>query len=128
MAARPDALYLPNGVEYERFAAPAAPPSADRDLVPLLSAGRPIAGYYGALAEWFDYELVDAAARLRTDWSFLLIGPMYDRSLQGKPMLRRENVRWIGPRDYHLLPGYLSHFSRSRRSRFRSTPSRRQPT
>ena len=110
LAARPDALYLPNGVEYERFAAPAAPPSADRDLAPLLSAGRPIAGYYGALAEWFDYELVDAAARLRTDWSFLLIGPMYDRSLQGKPMLRRENVRWIGPRDYHLLPGYLSLF------------------
>ncbi len=110
VATRPDALYLPNGVEYERFAAAAAPPSADRDLEPLVSAGRPIAGYYGALAEWFDYDLLDAAARLRTDWSFLLIGPMYDQSLQGKPMLKRENVRWIGPRDYHLLPGYLSLF------------------
>ena len=110
LAKRPDALYLPNGVEYERFAAPASPPTADRDLAPLLSAGRPIAGYYGALAEWFDYELLDEAARHRPDWSFLLIGPMYDQSLQGKPMLKRENVRWIGPRDYHLLPGYLSVF------------------
>ncbi len=107
---RSDALYLPNGVEYERFAAAAAPPRFDRDLEPFLSAGRPIAGYYGALAEWFDYDLLDAAARLRPDWSFLLIGPMYDQSLQGKAMLKRENVRWIGPRDYHLLPGYLALF------------------
>jgi polysaccharide pyruvyl transferase CsaB len=110
LARRPDALYLPNGVEYERFSAPAAPASTDRDVAPLLSAGRPIAGYYGALAEWFDYELVDETARLRPDWSFLLIGPMYDQSLQGRPMLKRENVRWIGPRDYHLLPGYLALF------------------
>ena len=107
---RPDAIYLPNGVEYERFASPAAPASTDRDVVPLVSSGRPIAGYYGALAEWFDYELLDEAARLRKDWSFLLIGPMYDQSLQGRPMLKRENVRWIGPRDYHLLPGYLALF------------------
>ncbi len=112
---RPDALYLPNGVEYDRFAAEPSPSIAasaagDRDLAPILAAGRPIAGYYGALAEWFDYELVDEAARLRPDWSFLLIGPMYDQSLQGRPMLKRENVRWIGPRDYALLPGYLALF------------------
>ncbi len=106
---RSDALYLPNGVEFERFAG-TPPPVSDRDVEPLLAAGRPIAGYYGALAEWFDYELLDAAARLRPDWSFLLIGPMYDQSLQGRPMLKRENVRWIGPRDYHLLPGYLALF------------------
>ena len=113
LARRPDALYLPNGVEYERFAAPPSNPAAaasDRDVAPLLASGRPVAGYYGALAEWFDYELVDEAARLRPDWSFLLIGPMYDQSLQGRPMLKRENVRWIGPRDYHLLPGYLALF------------------
>ncbi len=107
---RPDAIYLPNGVEYERFAGQAAPPSDDRDVEAFRAAGRPIAGYYGALAEWFDYELLDEAARLRPDWSFLLIGPMYDQSLQGRPMLKRGNVRWIGPRDYHLLPGYLSLF------------------
>ena len=112
---RPDAVYLPNGVEYERFAADPSPSVAtsaagDRDLAPILDAGRPIAGYYGALAEWFDYELVDETARLRPDWSFLLIGPMLDQSLKGRPMLKRENVRWIGPRDYALLPGYLALF------------------
>ncbi|HEY3204021.1 MAG TPA: polysaccharide pyruvyl transferase family protein [Thermoanaerobaculia bacterium] len=110
LARRSDALYLPNGVEYERFAAEAPLPSGDRDLDAFRAAGRPIAGYYGALAEWFDYELLDEAARLKPDWSFLLIGPMYDQSLLGRPMLNRPNVRWTGPRDYHLLPGYLRLF------------------
>jgi polysaccharide pyruvyl transferase CsaB len=110
LARRSDAILLQNGVEYERFASETAPASGDKDLQAFVAAGRPIAGYYGALAEWFDYELLDEAARLAPGWSFLLIGPMYDRSLQGRPMLRRENVRWIGPRDYHLLPSYLAHF------------------
>jgi polysaccharide pyruvyl transferase CsaB len=110
LALRPDALLLPNGVEYERFAVESPPEISDPNVAPLRATGRPIAGYYGALAEWFDYELLDAAAARRPDWSFLLIGPMYDKSLQGRPLLKRENVRWIGPRDYHLLPGYLALF------------------
>ena len=106
---RPDALYLPNGVEYERFAAADVQPVDDPDLA-FLRAERPVLGYYGALAGWFDYDLVDAVAARRPDWDIVLIGPMYDQSLLGQPMLRRPNVRWIGPRDYHTLPGYLRRF------------------
>ena len=108
-AVRPDAVYLPNGVEYERFAAPAGPPR-DADLLSFLAPGAPVAGYYGALAEWFDYRLVNELAARKTDWRFVLIGPQYDESLPGQPMLERPNVRWIGPRDYVTLPGYLSLF------------------
>ncbi len=109
LATRPDAIYLPNGVEYERFAAPAAPPR-DPDLLSFLSPGAPVAGYYGALAEWFDYPLLEEVAASRPDWRFVLIGPQYDKSLPGQPLLERKNVRWIGPRDYVRLPGYLSLF------------------
>jgi polysaccharide pyruvyl transferase CsaB len=108
-AARKDALYLPNGVEYERFAAPAAPPRDD-ELLAFLTPGAPVAGYYGALAEWFDYALLEAVAASKSDWRFVLIGPQYDKSLPGQPLLERGNVRWIGPRDYVTLPGYLSLF------------------
>jgi GT2 family glycosyltransferase/glycosyltransferase involved in cell wall biosynthesis len=111
LARRPDAILLPNGVEYERFASDAAPPPAE--IATSKRCARADArsqATTGALAEWFDYDLLDAVARRRPDWSFLLIGPMYDKSLQGRPMLKRENVRWIGPRDYHLLPGYLALF------------------
>ena len=112
VAARPDALYLPNGVDYEHFAAESNEPLVDADLDPSWTGGRPLAGYYGAMAEWFDYELLDAIAGLRPDWNFLLIGPMYDNSLRerGRSMLKRSNVRWIGARDYKELPRYLQVF------------------
>jgi polysaccharide pyruvyl transferase CsaB len=108
-AVRKDALSLPNGVEYERFAAPAAPPR-DAELLAFLAPGAPVAGYYGALAEWFDYPLLERVAASKPDWRFVLIGPQYDKSLPGQPLLVRPNVRWIGPRDYVTLPGYLSLF------------------
>jgi glycosyltransferase involved in cell wall biosynthesis len=110
--ARPDALYLPNGVEYDHFAGQSAKPPDDPDIDPSWTNGKPLAGYFGALAEWFDYDLVDEVAALRPDWNFLLIGPMHDNSLRdrGRSMLKRSNVRWIGPRDYRSLPGYLQLF------------------
>ncbi|HET8646479.1 MAG TPA: glycosyltransferase, partial [Vicinamibacteria bacterium] len=106
---RPDAVYLPNGVEFERFAAE-APPAADEGLQRVLGAGLPVAGYYGALAAWFDYELLDEVSRLRPDWSFVLIGPDYDGSLPGHPLLQRPHVTWLGPRPYESLPGTLHAF------------------
>ncbi|HVF90256.1 MAG TPA: glycosyltransferase [Blastocatellia bacterium] len=109
---RPDALYLPNAVEYQRFADDLAAPPADPDIEALRREGKPVAGYYGALAEWFDYGLLDEVAGMRPDWNFLLIGPVYDLGLRtrGQGMLKRHNIRWIGQRDYDTLPGYLSLF------------------
>ena len=110
LAVRPDAVYLPNGVEFERFADGEAPLPEDKELRAFRESGKPIAGYYGALAEWFDYELLEKVARARPDWNFLLVGPMYDQSLRGQPVLKCDNVLWLGPRDYHSLPGYLRLF------------------
>jgi polysaccharide pyruvyl transferase CsaB len=110
LAVRPDAVSVPNGVEFERFADDEAPLPEDKELRSFRDSGKPIAGYYGALAEWFDYELLDKVARARPDWNFLLIGPMYDQSLRGQPVLKCPNVLWLGPRDYHSLPGYLRLF------------------
>jgi hypothetical protein len=108
---RPDALYLPNGVEYEHFAADAVAPPDDPRLSRFAVEGKPIAGYYGALAKWLDYELLDAASRLRPDWNWLLVGPQYDGSLAGQPLLTRANVMWTGPRPYSALPAYLRLFT-----------------
>jgi len=109
---RPDALYLPNAVEYDHFARACDLPSNDPDLDSKWLGDKPLAGYFGAMAEWFDYDLLEEAARLRDDWNFLLIGPMYDNSLRerGRALLKRPNVRWIGSRDYQQLPAYLRLF------------------
>jgi glycosyltransferase involved in cell wall biosynthesis len=112
VAARPDALYVPNGVEYDHFAGQSTDVADSIDLDATLQSGKQIAGYYGAMAEWFDYELLDTVAGLRSDWNFLLIGPMYDDSLRerGRSMMRRPNIHWIGHREYKNLPAYLQLF------------------
>lgn len=110
MSERDDALYLPNGVEFERFADDSVAIPDDPDLRRALDRGRPIAGYYGALAEWFDYPLLERLARRRDDWTFVLIGPDYDGSVKGRPALKLPNVFWLGPRRYGTLPGYLRAF------------------
>ena len=107
---RSDALYLPNGVEYDHFADRHLPKPEDPDLGSISRDGKPVAGYYGALAKWFDYGLLAELARQRPDWNFLLIGPMYDDSLSGSDVLKRDNVVWLGPRPYESLPAYLQLF------------------
>lgn len=110
LRARPDALYVPNGVEYRRFLEPAPRPQ-DEVLTRFLAGGEgPVAGYYGALARWFDYALMEETSRLRPDWRFVLIGQELDSSLAGSRLLQRPNVIWLGPRDYETLPGYLGTF------------------
>lgn len=109
---RPDAIYLPNGVEFEAFAKEQENTSfpSDPEFEELLRAGKPIAGYYGALASWFDYDLLDAVAERRPDWNFVLIGQALDNSLGEHSLLNRANITWLGPREYTSLPGYLQHF------------------
>ncbi len=109
---RRDALYLPNGVEDAHFSRDSIPMPDDPEVAELRRARKPVAGYYGAMAEWFDYELLDEVARLSPDWNFLLIGPMYDLSLRkrGQALLKHPNVFWIGSRPYQSLPAYLSLF------------------
>lgn len=109
---RPDALYLPNAVEYTHFASHTDDVLDDPDIAALLAEKKPIAGYYGALAEWFDYELLSAVAESRPDWNFLIIGPVYDDSFHERAdhLLAHKNVHWIGSRPYEALPGYLQLF------------------
>ncbi|MFH0994524.1 MAG: methyltransferase domain-containing protein [Pseudomonadota bacterium] len=112
MHERPDAVYLPNAVEEGRFDHPKTPNSAleDRDFSRLVSSGKPIAGYYGALADWFDYDLLTTVAELRPDWLFVLIGPDHDGSIARSSIQKQRNIEWLGPRDYEDLPGYLRMF------------------
>jgi 2-polyprenyl-3-methyl-5-hydroxy-6-metoxy-1,4-benzoquinol methylase len=111
-AQRPDAVYLPNAVDAAHFRTPPEPNPArlDADLADFVGSGAPVAGYYGALAEWFDYHLLAEVARLKPEWRFILVGPDYDQSLGRSRVTALENVRWIGPRDYAHLPGYLHLF------------------
>jgi glycosyltransferase involved in cell wall biosynthesis len=107
---RPDALFCPNGADYEHFHLTSAPPMP-LDIADAVAAGRPIIGYYGALAHWFDYDLVARAATAHRDFEFVLIGPNLDGSLARQPLVRLPNVRWLGQKRYEELPAYLHYFT-----------------
>jgi 2-polyprenyl-3-methyl-5-hydroxy-6-metoxy-1,4-benzoquinol methylase/glycosyltransferase involved in cell wall biosynthesis len=107
---RPDALYCPNGVTYEDFHL-TSPPPVPADIADVVQSGRPIVGYYGALARWFDYELLAEAARKHPSFEFVLVGPNFDRSLLPQPLIRLPNVRWLGQKQYEDLPAYLYYFT-----------------
>ncbi|MER9623306.1 glycosyltransferase [Mesorhizobium sp. M0222] len=91
-----------NGVDYTFFQERCVP----NDLLASMKA--PIIGYYGALAEWLDFELIAAVARQRPDWSFVLIGDDFSTDLAGLDSL--PNVHLLGLRPYSEMPQYLYWF------------------
>lgn len=105
---RSDVVLSPNGVDYLHFHN--ASLSSSPALEPLIASGKPIIGYYGALAAWIDYPLLSRLARMRSDLQFLFIGPSHDHSLEASGLLQMSNVCWVGPVAYADLPGYLRAF------------------
>lgn len=94
-----------NGVVYEDFHVTKRPnvPEKIKDIV---LQKKPIIGYYGALASWFDYDLIKTLAASRKDLNILLIGIDYDGTLQKSDLLSLENVYYIGIVEYKDLINY----------------------
>ena len=74
---------------------------ADQEDLPL-----PRLGFYGVIDERFDIELLDAVAKMRPDWSFVMVGPVVKISEDELP--RRPNIHYLGSKTYDQLPAYLS--------------------
>src|SRR5262249_13099519 len=100
---RGDAMRLPNAGDAERFAA--LPPRASS---PLAALPRPVIGYYGAIAAWFDVEAVAIAAARHTSWTFALVGDTRGSNLAS--LESRTNVRLHGEVPYDELPRWAAGF------------------
>lgn len=90
-----------NACDYEHFCM--APSGRFED--PL---GRQIIGYYGAIAEWFDVDLVEKVAEHFPDCLILLVGA--DTAGAAKRLRGCSNVQFIGEVKYTHLPHYLYAF------------------
>ena len=99
--ANPHRALIRNATEYGHFCDP--PKRLYRD-----PQGRRIIGYYGAIAEWFDVELVRAIARRFPDCAVLLVGN--DTIDAAKALSGEPNVAFTGEVPYAELPGYLHAF------------------
>ncbi|MGU8077137.1 glycosyltransferase [Burkholderia pyrrocinia] len=70
--------------------------------------GRPIIGYYGAIAEWFDVDLVARVAQAFPDALVLLVGA--DTAGAQARLSAFTNIEMIGEVPYARLPYYLYAF------------------
>jgi polysaccharide pyruvyl transferase CsaB len=90
-----------NGADFDHFQRP--PASAVLEGVQ-----GPVVGYFGAVADWFDLALMEGLARERPQYTFVLVGGIFDvpvAKLKAMP-----NVRIEGQRPYALMPAYLRRF------------------
>lgn len=69
-----------------------------------------VLGYYGAVAEWFDYDLLKTVAERHPEWVFVLVGVNYDGSMDRSGILDYENIVYIPPQPYTELPSFLTGF------------------
>lgn len=79
----------------------------DEEFLKAKNSGKITIGYYGALASWFDYELIkriDATDR----YTVILIGIKYDDSFDHSGLSVCKNVFFLGPRDYTVLKNYAA--------------------
>lgn len=92
-----------NGVDYsffEKF----DDYSFEPEFQEILDKGKPVVCYYGALAKWFDYDLIKMIAA--TDkYSVVLFGIKYDESYD-ENIGDEKNIYFLGPRDYKVLKYY----------------------
>lgn len=94
---RADVVVVRNGCDFEHFAS-----------TPRSNNARPVIGYYGAIADWFDSALVAELATRRPDWDFILVGSTYGADL-GR-LASQPNVSLPGEEPYESLPDWLGRF------------------
>ena len=68
----------------------------------------PVLGYFGVVDERLDYDLIAKIADANLDWNVVMIGPTAKVNPDEFP--RRDNLHWIGGRDYSQLPSYTKRF------------------
>jgi len=93
----PNVLMVRNACDYDHFASAGKPKSK-----------RPLIGYYGAIAEWFDSDLVADLAERRPDWDFTLVGSTLGADVSR--MSELPGVSLPGEKAYSEIPELLNRF------------------
>lgn len=94
------------GVDVEHF----GKARLDSTLVPkdIAHLQRPVLGYFGVVDERMDYDLIAALGDHDPNWNIVIVGPTAKVDPADFP--RRDNIYWLGGRDYSELPNYAKAF------------------
>lgn len=94
---------FPSGVDVDHFHTARKGRAEPADQ---LSITGPKLGYYGVIDERLDLDLIADLARARPQMSFIFIGPVVKIAHEDLP--RAQNIHYLGQKDYHDLPNYIS--------------------
>lgn len=100
-----------NGVDYDFYKKIDKEFKFDEEFEKILNENKPIIGYYGALATWFDYDLVKKLAKERPDYNIVFFGIKYDTSLEEAHLEEYDNIHFLGSREYLVLKNYADKFA-----------------
>lgn len=100
-----------NGVDYSHFKNIDNKFVFEKEYIDLINTNKPIIGYYGAMASWFDYNLIKYLAQKRKNYNIVLIGIKYDDTFEKSGLNEIENIHYIGAKDYFVLQNYANKFS-----------------
>jgi UDP-galactopyranose mutase len=102
---RPDSHCFPSGIDLDHFGK--ARDEATSIPAPLRDIPHPILGYFGAVDERLDFQLLESVCRERPNWTVVLIGPLIPGT---KIAADAPNFHWLGPQPYAALPGCVRAF------------------
>jgi glycosyltransferase involved in cell wall biosynthesis len=99
----PNAHLFPSSVDVTHFSRArrsVVDPVDQRDIP------RPRIGFFGVIDERMDLELLAGLTAARSEWQFIMIGPVVKIDPASLP--RRSNIHYLGPKRYDQLPDYLA--------------------
>jgi glycosyltransferase involved in cell wall biosynthesis len=99
----PAVFAFPSSIDRAHFmqARTAAAEPLDQKNIP-----HPRLGFFGVVDERFDVELLDAVARRKPDWQFVIIGPVV--KIDPEILPKRQNIHYLGAKSYQQLPSYIA--------------------
>lgn len=101
----PNSILLPNGADFAHFSSASGQIQPPPDIARI---GKPVLGYVGEIAWWFDFDLVRDLATQNPDWSLVLIGQTHEA--RASKLGQVPNIHLLGRKPYSELPAYLSRF------------------
>lgn len=105
--------YIPNGVDIEQFNYnnySFVVSDVPDDMLPLVKSGKKIVGYYGSISQWLDYELLDFVIGQYPEIEFCFIGVDNGGGVDRLLNIKRNNLHFLGPKNYIDLPRYSYWF------------------
>lgn len=102
-------LELPNAVDFEAFGGGRDLPEPEQ----IAHISKPRIGYAGRINRKVNLRLLLDLAQKRTEWSWVLVGPLgslgsREKEAQWASLLRLRNVHWLGAKSTSELPAYTA--------------------